>query len=77
MAIFLNEILNPMLEFHMILFELKQIRPKFETHRSIELMSLSTCNKIVLKIDKRACFTKAVKSLRSLLQGPQGIKPDC
>ena len=41
--------------------------------QSIELMSLSTCSKIVLKIDKRACFTKAVKSPTSLLQGPQEL----
>ena len=38
-------------------------------------MSLSTCIKIVLKIDKRACFTKTVKSPRSLLKGPQESSP--
>ena len=43
--------------------------------QSIELMSLSTCSKIVLEIDKRACLTKAVKSPRSLLQGPQESSP--
>jgi hypothetical protein len=38
-------------------------------------MSLSTCSKIVLKIDKRACFTKTVKNPRSLLKGPQESSP--
>ena len=43
--------------------------------QSIELMSLSTCSKIVLKIDKSSCFTKIVKSPRSLLLGPQESRP--
>ena len=43
--------------------------------QSIELMSLSKCSKIVLNIDKRACFTKKVKSPRSLLKGPQESSP--
>ena len=43
--------------------------------QSLELISLSTCSKIVLKIVKKACFTKAIKSPRSLLKGPQESSP--
>ena len=73
-----------MIETFMILFGPKRMKAQIQwfTHeilwnkaqvwnsRSIELMSLSTCSKIVLKIDKRACFTK--KSQKSTW-----IKPNC
>ncbi len=48
--------------------------PKFENHKSIDLMSLSVHNvkvQIMYKIDKWSRFTRKFKSPKSLLQGPQ------